>query len=339
MQLSTETKDLLRQAWPHLYLSEVAALLSCKFGTAYRALEEARCFPKAPAGKPSKRTTLILENNQKLAEALKRKKITPRRYFHAIGCGIELLDADINNEILEDNLTHDFPELYDLPPIYHNQMSINLDYGFARSGLGWCCYSNTYQGIVGRGKTMKSAMYHADMAFKNISAKGRLKLFLEKGMQAALNWEPPKQGASASAKSSEIPRSIETVGGKAADAQPAKVSPSPTSMQRSIAEINREITQVEFSIKSIHPADPNSQTLKKEHDQRLSKLKWELMSVEHPDRYEAYVEVARLKQKSAALLAATKKLRAEDKYEEADILEDQFYKVDKQINELSKKLR
>lgn len=79
MQISSETKDLLRQAWPHLYLSEVAALLSCKFGTAYRALEEARCFPKAPAGKPSKKTTLILENNQKLIEALQRKKITPRR--------------------------------------------------------------------------------------------------------------------------------------------------------------------------------------------------------------------------------------------------------------------
>lgn len=337
MQISSETKELLRQAWPHLYLSEVAALLSCKFGTAYRALEEARCFPKAPAGKPSKKTTLILENNQKLAEALKRKKITPRRYFHAIGCSIELLDTDINNEILKDNLSHDFPELYDLPPIYHNQRSINLDYGFSRSGLGWCCYSNTYQGIVGRGKIMRSAMYHADMAFKNISAKGRLKLFLEQGMQAALNWEPPKQGTPASANSSDVQRSIETVGGKAA--QPAKASPAPVSRQRSIADINREINQVELSIKSIHPADPNGQTMKKEHAQRLSNLKWELMSVEHPDRYEAHVEVARLKQKSAALLAATKKLRAEDKYEEADMLEDQFYHVDKQINELSKKLR
>jgi hypothetical protein len=63
------------------------------------------------------------------------------------------------------------------------------------------------------------------------------------------------------------------------------------------------------------------------------------MSVEHPDQYEAHVEVARLKQKSAALLAATRKLRAEDKYDEADVLEDQFYQVDKQINELSMKLK
>jgi hypothetical protein len=337
MQISSETKELLRQAWPHLYLSEVAALLSCKLGTAYRALEEARCFPKAPAGKPSKRTTLILENNQKLAEALKRKKITPRRYFHAIGCSIELLDTDINNEILKNNLSHDFPELYELPPIYHNQRSININYGFARSGLGWCCYSSTYQGLIGRGKTMKSAMYHADMAFKNISAKGRLKLFLEQGMQAALNWEPPKQGTSASAKSSEVQRSIETVGGKAT--QPAKASPASVIRQRSITEINREINQVEFAIKSIHPADPNGQALKKEHAHRLSKLKWEFMSVEHPVRYVAHVEVDKLRQKSAALLVATKKLRAEDKYDEADMLEDQFYQVDRQINELSKKLK
>lgn len=337
MQLSSETKELLRQAWPHLYLSEVAALLSCKYGTAYRALEEARCFPKAPAGKPSKRTAQILENNPLLTEALQRKKITPRRYFHAIGCSIELLDTDINNEIMKDNLSHDFPEFYDLPPIYHNQRGINLDYGFARSGLGWCCYSNTYQGIIGRGKTMKSAMYHADMAYKNISAKGRLKLFLEKGMQAALNWEPPKQHTSASIKSPEVKRSIETVGGKAA--HPVKASPAPISNQRSIAEINREISQVESYIKSIHPADPNGQTLKKEHIQRLSKLKWELMSVEHPDRYKAHVEIARLQKKSAALLEATKTLRAEEKYDEADKLEDQFYQVDRQINELSKKLR
>lgn len=337
MQISSETKDLLRQAWPHLYLSEVAALLSCKFGTAYRALEEARCFPKAPAGKPRKKTTLILEKNQKLAEALKRKKITPRRYFHAIGCGIELLDTDINDEILKDNLSHDFPEFYDLPPIYHNQRIINIDYGFARSGLGWCCYSNSYQGLVGRGKTMKSAMYHADMAFKNFSANGRLKLFLEQGLQEALNWEPPKQVASASAKSSQIQRFIETVGGKSV--QPAKVNPSSVSSQRSIPEITLEISQVEFFIKSIHPADPNGQTLKKEYAQRLSKLKWELMSVEHPDKYKAHVEIVRLQQKSAALLEATKKLRDEEEYDEADMLEDQFYQVDKQINELSKKLK
>jgi hypothetical protein len=77
MQLSKETKDLLLQAWPNLYLSEVAMLLNCGYGTAYRALQEAGCFPPASAGRPEKSFAEALQIHPELVELLARIETPP----------------------------------------------------------------------------------------------------------------------------------------------------------------------------------------------------------------------------------------------------------------------
>lgn len=193
METTSHVKELLRKAWPMLYLSEAAALLSCNFGTAYRCLEEAGCFPPARAGKPSQKIIEILSKFPNITNAIEKREITPRRYFNCIQRDIEMLETDPNNYLLNNNLKHDFPEIYGEPPIYFNKKDIRLNYKFSRSkNGGHVCYSQDYRGILGRGKSASSALYYANVCFKKVSHKGRLELFFNGGVEAALQWEPTK---------------------------------------------------------------------------------------------------------------------------------------------------
>lgn len=195
METSTYVKKLLKEAWNTASLSQVACLLSCNYGTAYRCLEEAGCFDKpAPAGKPTRRETEILARHKQLTDALAKHKITARRYFNCIGRTIEMLETEPDDDHMIEQIQIDLPEALGLPPRYYHQKDIKLDLACDRGTNGVpCCYSQIYHGILGRGRTDASALYHAQISFRQLSHKGRLELYIEEGFEAALRWEPVKR--------------------------------------------------------------------------------------------------------------------------------------------------
>lgn len=195
METSAYVKRLLREVWNTASLSQVACLLSCSYGTAYRCLEEAGCLYKpAAAGKPTRRETEILARHKLLTDALAAHKISARRYFNCIGCTIEMLETEPDDDQMIEQFKIDLPEALGLPSRYYNQKNIRLDLALGRGTNGVpCCYSQIYHGILGRGKTNTSALYHAQINFQQLSHKGRLELYIEKGFEAALQWEPLKR--------------------------------------------------------------------------------------------------------------------------------------------------
>jgi len=266
LETSAYVKKLLREAWKTASLSQIASLLTCNYGTAYRCLEEAGCFKPAPAGKPTRRDVDILSRHPKLTDALATRGITARRYFNCIGYPIETLETEPNDEYMIHLFEMDLPEALGLPPLYHNQKGIRLDLTIRRGKNGVpCCYSEIYYGILGRGKTDATALYHAQLSFRQLSHKGRLELYIQEGFEAALNWEPMKRS-------------------KVKFKPELKLDPEPPPITVEDMKRTRQALINEYN--SISSGNTDAATRRKQEICiKVSSLEADIMSIEDPEKY------------------------------------------------------
>ena len=342
MQLSKETKDLLLQAWPNLYLSEVAMLLNCGYGTAYRALQEAGCFPPASAGRPEKTFAEALQIHPELVELMDKNNITPRRYLHAYG--YTMANFTTIFEDMDIALGVDFPELSSqVPPSKPHMLEVDLDYRFFRSGSIHYCQSSKCKAIYGAGKSKKSALYHADMAFMDISAKGRLMLFLQGGMEAALQWQPSDEPIEVKPqKARPLQASIQEDVEPEEEVERAEVriyDAHPIFHPKTALDLDTEIRHLRRNLDNIPNDSLEAQRRRIGIQQKIDELSWQVLEMRNPEKAKLMIEAKKLSERVSALQRQMKIAADEGRYDDFDKIEDQIVAMRPAEEELAGKIR
>lgn len=335
MELSKETKDLLLQAWPNLYLSEVAMLLNCGYGTAYRALQETGCFPPASAGRPEKSFAQALQIHPELVELMDKNNISPRRYLHTYGCTVANFLTIF--EDLDIALGVDFPELSSLtPPPKPHMLEVDLDYRFFRSGSIHYCQSAKCKAIKGSGKSKKSALYHADMVFMDISAKGRLKLFLQVGMEAALQWQPSDEQREVQPQQTVVQKNVEP---EKTECSEVRHDMQPILYRKTALELDTEIKKLRRNLDNTPNVSPETARKRLEITQKIDELSWQMLEMGNPEKAQLLTEAKKLSERRAALQRELKIAADEERYNDFDKIEDRIVAMRSVEDELARKIR
>lgn len=341
MQLSKETKDLLLKAWPDLYLSEVAMLLNCGYGTTYRALQEAGCFPPASAGRPEKTFAEALQIHPELVELMDKNNITPRRYLHAYG--YTMANFTTIFEDMSIALSVDFPELSSqVPPSKPHMLEVDLDYRFFRSGSIRYCQSSKCKAIYGAGKSKKSAMYHADMVFMDVSAKGRLTLFLQGGMEAALQWQPSDEPIEVRPQKARPPqpRIQEDVDPEEKNGRVnVRYDAHSVFHPKTALDLDTEIRRLRRNLDSIPNDSLEAQRRRIGIQQKIDELSWQVFEMRNPEKAKLMIEAKNLSDRIMVLQRQMKIAADEGRYDDFDKIEDRIVAMRSVEDELARKIR
>jgi hypothetical protein len=240
-------------------------------------------------------------------------------------------------EDLDIQLSVDFPELSSLtPPPKPHMLEVDLDYRFYRSGSIHYCQSTKCKAIKGAGKSKKSAMYHADMCFMDISAKGRLKLFLHGGMEAALQWQPSDEQQEVQPQQPVVQKNVEP---EKAERAEVRHDTQPILYRKTALELDTEMKNLQINLDRTPNVSPEAARKRLEITQKIDKLSWEMLERRNPEKAHLLTEAKRLSEKRTALQRQMKIAADEERYDDFDKIEDRIVAMRSVEDELARKIK